>query len=58
MAEYAMVSVLVIVLFLAAFQLGFALHVRNTLIAHAAEGLATAPAPTARPRPGPTAPAP
>lgn len=33
-----MVSALVIVLFLAAFQLGFALHVRNTLIAHAAEG--------------------
>ncbi|MDE9367755.1 pilus assembly protein [Luteipulveratus sp. YIM 133132] len=37
-AEFAMVSALVIVLFLAAFQLGFALHVRNTLIAHASEG--------------------
>ncbi|AKU18828.1 pilus assembly protein TadE [Luteipulveratus mongoliensis] len=33
-----MVSTLVIVLFMAAFQLGFALHVRNTLIAHASEG--------------------
>ncbi|KNX39421.1 pilus assembly protein TadE [Luteipulveratus halotolerans] len=33
-----MVSGLVIVLFLAAFQLGFALYVRNTLIAHASEG--------------------
>lgn len=37
-AEYAMVSGLVVLLFLAAFQLGFALHVRNTLIAHAGEG--------------------
>lgn len=37
-AEFAMVSVLVVMLFMAAFQLGFALHVRNTLIAHAAEG--------------------
>lgn len=33
-----MVSGLVLLLFLAAFQLGYALHVRNTLIANAAEG--------------------
>ncbi len=33
-----MVSGLVVVFFLAAFQLGFTLYVRNTLIAHAAEG--------------------
>lgn len=37
-AEFVMVGVLTIVLFMAAIQLGFALHVRNTLIAHASEG--------------------
>lgn len=37
-AEYAMVSGLVLLMFLAAFQVGYALHVRNTLIANAAEG--------------------
>jgi len=31
-ADFAMVSVLVVVLFLAAFQLGLALHTRNMLI--------------------------
>ena len=38
MAEFAMVSVLVVVLFLAVFQLGLALHTRNTLISCASEG--------------------
>lgn len=37
-AEYAMVSGLVVLFFLAAFQLGLSLYIRNTLIAHAAEG--------------------
>lgn len=37
-AEFAMVGPLVIVLFLAAFQVGFSLFVRNTLVADAAEG--------------------
>lgn len=37
-AEFAMVSALVVLFFLAAFQLGFALYVRNTLIQNAAEG--------------------
>lgn len=37
-AEFAMVGSLVVVLFLAAFQVGFSLFVRNTLIADAAEG--------------------
>lgn len=37
-AEFAMVSGLLILLFLAAFQVGFSLFVRNTLIADAAEG--------------------
>lgn len=36
--DFVLVSVLVIVLFLAALQLGLTLHVRNTLIACAAEG--------------------
>ena len=35
--DFAMVSVLVVVLFLAVFQLGLALHTRNTLISCAAE---------------------
>ena len=36
--EFALVSVLVFVLFLAVLQLGFALHVRNTLEAASADG--------------------
>ena len=38
MADFAMVSVLVVVLFLAVAQLGLALHARNTLISCASEG--------------------
>ncbi|WP_265445081.1 TadE family protein [Flexivirga meconopsidis] len=38
MAEFAMVGALVVVFFLAAFQVGFSLYVRNTLIENAAEG--------------------
>jgi hypothetical protein len=37
-ADFAMVSTLVVVLFLAVFQLGLALHTRNTLISCASEG--------------------
>ena len=37
-ADFAMVSGLVALLFLAVFQVGLALHIRNTLIACAAEG--------------------
>ena len=37
-ADFAMVSVLVVVLFLSVFQLGLALHTRNTLISCASEG--------------------
>lgn len=37
-AEFAMVGSLIVLLFLAAFQVGFSLFVRNTLIADAAEG--------------------
>ncbi|NYJ73879.1 TadE/TadG family type IV pilus assembly protein [Allobranchiibius huperziae] len=37
-AEFAMVGSLVVLLFLAAFQVGFSLFVRNTLIGDAAEG--------------------
>jgi hypothetical protein len=37
-AEFVMVSGLVVVLFLAVFQLGLTLHVRNTLISCASEG--------------------
>lgn len=37
-AEFAMVGGLLVLLFLAAFQVGFSLFVRNTLIADAAEG--------------------
>lgn len=36
--DFAMVSVLVVVLFLTVVQLGLALHTRNTLISCAAEG--------------------
>lgn len=37
-ADFAMVSVLVLVIFLAVFQLGLTLHTRNTLISCASEG--------------------
>jgi len=37
-ADFAMVSGLLSLLFLAVFQLGLALHIRNTLIACASEG--------------------
>ena len=37
-ADFAMVSVLVLVLFLMVFQLGLTLHTRNTLISCASEG--------------------
>lgn len=37
-AEFAMVGALLVVLFLGAFQLGFALFVRNSLTAYAVEG--------------------
>ena len=37
-ADFTMVSVLVVVLFLAVLQLGLALHTRNTLISCASEG--------------------
>jgi Flp pilus assembly protein TadG len=37
-ADFAMVSVLVLVLFLTVFQLGLTLHTRNTLISCASEG--------------------
>ncbi|KGN42604.1 TadE family protein [Knoellia aerolata] len=37
-AEYVMVSGLVVLLFMAVFQLGLVLHVRNTLISCASEG--------------------
>jgi Flp pilus assembly protein TadG len=37
-ADFAMVSVLVVVVFLAVFQVGLALHTRNLLISCASEG--------------------
>ncbi|WP_460964057.1 TadE family protein [Pedococcus soli] len=37
-ADFAMVSALVTLLFVAVFQLGLALHIRNTLISCASEG--------------------
>lgn len=37
-AEFALVGALVVLFFLAAFQIGFSLYVRNTLIQNAAEG--------------------
>lgn len=37
-AEFALVGALVVIFFLAAFQVGFSLYVRNTLIENAAEG--------------------
>ncbi|NDL58608.1 pilus assembly protein [Phytoactinopolyspora sp. XMNu-373] len=36
--EFTLVSVLLLTLFLAILQLGFVIHVRNTLVASAAEG--------------------
>jgi len=36
--EFALVSTLVVLLFLAALQIGYALHVRNTATAHVIEG--------------------
>lgn len=36
--EFALVSTLVVLLFLAAVQIGYALHVRNTATAHVIEG--------------------
>lgn len=36
--EFALVSALVVLLFLAAIQIGYALHVRNTATAHVIEG--------------------
>lgn len=38
MAEFALVGAMVVLFFLAAFQVGFSLYVRNTLIENAAEG--------------------
>ncbi len=38
MADFALVSALVSLLFLAVFQVGLALHIRNTLISCASEG--------------------
>lgn len=37
-ADFVLVSILVVMLFLATFQLGLALHTRNTLISCASEG--------------------
>lgn len=37
-AEFALVGALVVIFFLAAFQVGFSLYIRNTLIENAAEG--------------------
>ncbi len=37
-AEFAMVSALLVIVFLGALQLGFALYVRNSLTAYAVEG--------------------
>lgn len=37
-AEFAMVGAVLVLTFLAALQVGFALHVRNTLIADASDG--------------------
>ena len=37
-ADFVLVSILVLMLFLATFQLGLALHTRNTLISCASEG--------------------
>ena len=45
-----MVSALVTLLFLAVFQVGLALHIRNTLISCASEGARSGRGPTPRPR--------
>ncbi|GAA2739220.1 hypothetical protein GCM10009867_34390 [Pedococcus aerophilus] len=51
-ADFAMVSALVTLLFLAVFQLGLALHVRNTLISCASEGARLGARDGARPEDG------
>jgi Flp pilus assembly protein TadG len=50
--EFVLVSVLVVALMLALVQLGVALHVRNTLVAAAAEGARYAAAQDREPRDG------
>ena len=45
-ADFALVSGLVSLLFLAVLQVGLALHIRNTLIACASEGARSEPGPT------------
>lgn len=50
--DFVLVSVLVIILFLAALQLGLTLHVRNTLIAYAGEGARLAARADSTPRAG------
>ena len=51
-ADFAMVSALVTLLFVAVFQLGLALHVRNTLISCASEGARLGARDGARPEDG------
>jgi hypothetical protein len=51
-ADFAMVSGLLCVLFLAVFQLGLALHIRNTLISCASEGARHGARAHARPQEG------
>jgi Flp pilus assembly protein TadG len=51
-ADFAMVSGLLSLLFLAVFQLGLALHIRNTLIACASEGARYAARANATPQDG------
>ena len=51
-ADFAMVSALVTLLFVAVFQLGLALHIRNTLISCASEGARLGARDGARPEDG------
>lgn len=51
-ADFAMVSALVTLLFVAVFQLGLALHIRNTLISCASEGARVGARDGARPEEG------
>lgn len=51
-ADFAMVSALVTLLFVAVFQLGLALHIRNTLISCASEGARLGARDGARPEEG------
>lgn len=51
-ADFAMVSALVTLLFVAVFQLGLALHIRNTLISCASEGARLGAREGARPEEG------